>query len=99
MPRLLRRTPLEPGDLAPWFHGRTSSNPDYQFHSTAGRHIVVCFFGSAGDPLSRDVIAAMQTHAATFDDERASWFGVSEDAEDERQQRVADRYPGFRYFW
>ena len=99
MPRLLRKAALEPGDLAPWFRTRTSSNPDYQFNSTAGRYIVLCFFQSAADPLSRDVIAAMRAQEKSFNDERACWFGVSEDPEDEQQTRVADRYPGFRYFW
>src|SRR5262245_39666496 len=99
MSRLVRKTPLEPGDLAPWFRTRTSSNPSYQFNSIAGRYIVVSFYQSAVDPLSREVLAAMHAHPEAFDDANAAWFGVSEDPEDERQGRVAVRYPGFRYFW
>ncbi|HEX2566029.1 MAG TPA: 2OG-Fe(II) oxygenase [Burkholderiales bacterium] len=99
MPRLLRKAPLEPGEPAPWFRTRTASNPDYQFSSVAGRTIVVCFFQSMADPLSREVIEAMHARPEVFEDDNASWFGVSEDPEDERQARVADRYPGFRYFW
>jgi peroxiredoxin/predicted 2-oxoglutarate/Fe(II)-dependent dioxygenase YbiX len=92
------RQALLPGDLAPWFVARTSSNRQYRFDSVAGRHVLACFFRSAGDPLSADVLARFGAHAA-FDDVGASFFGVSEDPEDERQGRVADRYPGIRYFW
>ena len=42
---------IAPGDPAPWFHGRTMSNPNYAFDTAAGRYIVMCFFLSAGDPM------------------------------------------------
>src|SRR5262249_3387236 len=40
---------LTPGDPAPWFHQRATSNPNYAFDTAAGRYIVLCFFASAGD--------------------------------------------------
>ena len=40
---------LTPGDPAPWFHQRSTSNPNYAFDTTAGRYIVLCFYASAAD--------------------------------------------------
>jgi hypothetical protein len=42
---------LAPGDPAPWFNQRSTSNPSYAFDTAAGRYIVLCFFASAGDPI------------------------------------------------
>jgi peroxiredoxin/predicted 2-oxoglutarate/Fe(II)-dependent dioxygenase YbiX len=89
---------LIPGDHAPWFVARTSVNPRYRFDSVAGRYLVLCFFGSAGDASSAAVLEAFGAQTR-FDDVDASFFGVSEDPRDEHEHRVADRYPGFRYFW
>src|SRR4029453_10069559 len=89
---------LIPGDHAPWFVARTSVNPRYRFDSVAGRYLVLCFFGSAGDASSAAVLEAFGAQTR-FDDVDASFFGVSEGPRDEHEHRVADRYPGFRYFW
>src|SRR5262245_41195119 len=91
--------PLAVGDPVPWFVTRTASNPQYHFSTVAGRHVVLCFFRSAANPLSAQLLAELASHAARFDDENLAFFGVSEDPEDERRKRVADRYPGFRFFW
>jgi len=90
---------LQPGDPAPWFHQRSSVNPKYAFDSAAGRYLVLCFFLSAANPRARVALQAALSEPALFDDERAAFFGVSLDPADERQQRVATRLPGYRYFW
>ena len=90
---------LLPGDPAPQFYQRTSSNPNYAFHTAAGRYVVLCFFGSAADPQSRAAIAAVKSRAAFFDDVNACFLGISLDPNDEAQGRVADDYPGYQYFW
>jgi len=87
------------GEPAPWFVARTAGNPRYHFDSVAGRYIVLTFFGSAGEPLAAQVLAGFAQHGAQFNDDNACFFGVSQDAEDERQARVADRVPGYRHFW
>ncbi len=87
------------GDPAPWFTVRCTSNEQYHFESIGGRCVVLCFFGSAAQPLSAAVLAAFLERREIFDDERACFFGVSVDPEDERQQRVRQRLPGFRWFW
>jgi predicted 2-oxoglutarate/Fe(II)-dependent dioxygenase YbiX/peroxiredoxin len=90
---------LSPGDAAPWFTQRSFANPNYVFDTVAGRHIVLCFYGSASDPHSQAAINAALSRPAFFDDKIASFFGVSIDQRDEAEKRVSDRYPGYRYFW
>jgi predicted 2-oxoglutarate/Fe(II)-dependent dioxygenase YbiX/peroxiredoxin len=93
-----RYVALAPGDPAPWFHARTGSNPTYVFDTAAGRYIVLGFFGSAGDAVGRDALAAVVAERARFDDVRACFFGVSVDPDDEAGQRVRDSMPGLRFF-
>ena len=88
-----------PGDPAPQFYPRSSINPRYAFHTAAGRYVVLCFFGSAGDPHSQAAIAAVQSRRGFFDDVTACFFGISNDPQDEAGKRVADDYPGYEFFW
>lgn len=90
---------LEVGDPAPSFQQRSFANPRYAFDTAAGRYIVLCVFGSAADGHAQAAIAAARGKRAFFDDERACFFGVSVDPSDEAEQRVADSYPGYRFFW
>ena len=90
---------LAPGDPAPWFKQRSTSNPSYVFDTAAGRWIVLCFFGTASDPASRAALAALAANRDLFDDTRASFFGVSVDPRDEAEGRVAESMPGLRFFW
>lgn len=87
------------GDPAPDFTQRTPSNPRYVFNSAAGRYLVLCFFGTARDPQARAALDAALARTDLFDDARACFFGVSNDPEDEAQARVANRMPGYRFFW
>jgi peroxiredoxin len=90
---------LTPGDPAPWFFQRSFGNTRYAFDTAAGRYIVLCFFGSAADAHAKAAIDAVRSQAKFFNDDIASFFGVSNDASDETDKRVADHYPGYRYFW
>jgi peroxiredoxin len=90
---------IRPGDVAPWFTQRSFGNPNYIFDTAAGRHVVLCFYASASDPHALAAIEAAQSRSAFFDDKTACFFGVSLDRKDETEKRVADRYPGHRYFW
>jgi len=87
------------GDPAPGFIQRTSSNPRYSFDSAAGRYLLLCFFGSAADPRAQAALHAVAGRPDLFNDLRASFFGVSNDPADEQQGRVANRIPGYRFFW
>ena len=90
---------LLPGDPAPWFVQRSTSNPRYAFDTAAGRYIVLCFFATAGDSQGRDTLASVIAHRKHFDDRRACFFGVSLDPADERKGRVRESLPGLRFFW
>lgn len=90
---------LWPGDPAPLFRQRSTSNEKYVFDTAAGRYLILCFFGSAADPMGRRMLALLQTHRALFDDDRMAFFGVSHDARDETLGRVKELLPGVRYFW
>ncbi len=90
---------LGPGDPAPWFSQRSPSNPNYVFDTAAGRWLVLCFFGSAADPASRAALDQVTAQRALFDDEHASFFGISVDPKDEAEARVAESMPGLRFFW
>ena len=90
---------LTPGDPAPWFHQRSTSNPRYVFDTVGGRWVVLCFFGTAGDEDGKRALAAITANRALFDDERACFFGISLDPNDEAKGRVAEAMPGLRYFW
>lgn len=86
------------GDSAPWFRQRSLANPNYAFDTAAGRYITLCFYGSAADPHAREAIAAARARGDIFDDFRSSFFGVSNDPGDEAERRVAEFYPGYRFF-
>jgi peroxiredoxin/predicted 2-oxoglutarate/Fe(II)-dependent dioxygenase YbiX len=90
---------LRPGDPAPWFSQRCGAKQSYNFDVTAGRYVVLCFFGSAGDPLGREACGAVMARKGFFDDQRASFFGVSIDPSDEAEDRVRNDLPGVRIFW
>jgi predicted 2-oxoglutarate/Fe(II)-dependent dioxygenase YbiX/peroxiredoxin len=89
---------LAPGDLAPWFRQRCAGNPAYAFDTAAGRWIVLCFYGSAADDEGKAALAAVLEKRALFDDLHLSFFGVSADAADEAEKRIADAIPGIRHF-
>ncbi|MDO9381239.1 MAG: 2OG-Fe(II) oxygenase [Hyphomicrobiaceae bacterium] len=90
---------LSPGEYAPWFVGRTTANPRYSFSTVAGRHVVLTFFGSAGDPLSAAVLSGILDKRAMMDGLNLCFFGVSSDPLDETIPRVRDTGPGVRYLW
>jgi predicted 2-oxoglutarate/Fe(II)-dependent dioxygenase YbiX/peroxiredoxin len=87
-----------PGDPAPWFSQRSLSNPRFVFSSVGGRYVVLCFFGSAADPLGRSALDAVIAGRAIFDDNNICFFGVSADLRDEAEGRIAEMRPGIRYF-
>lgn len=90
---------LTVGDPAPWFRQRTASNPSYAFDVAAGRFLLLCFFGSAGDAAGRAAIDAVLAQNQRFDAHRIAFFGVSTDPADESEERVAQQLPGIRFFW
>ncbi|MBC6980260.1 2OG-Fe(II) oxygenase [Caulobacter sp. 17J80-11] len=92
------RTTLSPGDPAPWFRVASTSNPRYVFDTVAGRYVVLAFLGSAASAEARAALAAVEARRPLFDDERASFFGVSTDPDDQAQGRLVESLPGVRFF-
>ncbi|MBC6417792.1 MAG: 2OG-Fe(II) oxygenase [Prochloron sp. SP5CPC1] len=90
---------LTAGEPAPWFIAPSLTNPKFQFHTVAGRYVVLCFFGSAGEKGSQKVLEEVRRHGRIFDDEKCCFFGVSKDPEDVALSRVQQQLPGIRFFW
>ena len=84
------------GDPIPRFAVRSTNNPNFNFDTTAGRFLVLSFFGSgfAARPLLDAVHGPLRHY---FDDVKISFFGVSVDTADEK--RIQQSIPGLRYFW
>jgi peroxiredoxin len=90
---------LGPGDPAPMFHQRSTSNPRFAFDTVGGRYVVLCLYGTASDPVGSAMVQTMKDNRALFDDEKVCAFGVSIDPRDESEKRVEEMLPGIRYFW
>lgn len=90
---------LKIGDPVPWFIINSSVNPQFKFDTVGGMYVVLGFFCSAGEPLSKKVIEEIEKHQPLFDDRRLCFFGVSIDPQDLQSNRVKNRIPGIRYFW
>jgi peroxiredoxin len=90
---------LTPGEPAPWFIGHGPMESEIHFHSVAGRYIIVCIFGSAGNAAARRILADVPDCRPRFDDVNCCFFGVSSDRDDRTLSRVQNLVPGIRFFW
>jgi len=90
---------LLPGDPAPWFYcAALDGNQRYAFDTTAGRHILMLFLGSAGLPASAAALATALRHRPLYDDDRVCFFGVTTDPSDVSDRRIEQSLPGIRHF-
>src|SRR5436190_22936374 len=90
---------LTPGDAVPWFRAATSSRPDYNFSTVAGRYIVMAFVSSSRSEAGKACIAAVAARRGLFNDVDIAFFGVTADPLDQSQRRVQDEVPGVRWFY
>jgi predicted 2-oxoglutarate/Fe(II)-dependent dioxygenase YbiX len=87
------------GDPAPWFVARCTDQPHYRFDTIAGRYVVLCFPGSAGDPGAAEALrVALVDHRDRFDERNACLLIVSTDPDDERLGRLQQSL-GVRPVW
>lgn len=93
------RTDLLPGDPAPWFAGRAPGNDNFQFHTLAGRYVVLVFVASAGGSETRRILDDLWRRTDVFDGERAAAVAVTADPEDESLGRIVKRRPGHTVIW
>lgn len=90
---------LIPGQPAPWFHAAAlDGNPRYAFSSAAGRWVVLLLLGSAGWDGNKQALQLLATNRDLFDDDFASFFGVTIDSNDAPAGRIAKAIPGIRWF-
>jgi predicted 2-oxoglutarate/Fe(II)-dependent dioxygenase YbiX len=87
------------GNLVPHFSGRTTSNPAFAFHTTAGRNILPTFVASAKHPLEQRLLNGLAEAPNLLDDRESVLFVVTPDGEDEVLGRVPARVPGIRAFY
>ena len=92
-------TTLMPGDPFPWVRQRAAGLSSFATDAMAGRYLVFCFFGSLRDEPGKTAVHAVFQRRDLFDDDKASFFGVSVDPEDEAQHRVHHALPGIRILW
>lgn len=83
----------------PQFVCAASNNPRFNFSTVGGRYILLTFFGSAADASIAKVLADAAAAEDLFDDQQASFFGVSIDPDDQTLERVTPKAIGHRYFW
>lgn len=89
---------MKRGEPAPWFKARAIGGaPDYAFHTTAGRYVLLLFFGSAAGPAAQAALAQAREHAAVFDDVTACFFGIAHDPRDEAAGLLQPSIPGIRF--
>ena len=91
---------LLPGDPAPWFRQRcTTPQGSFTFDMSAGRIVVLFFFGSCLDASTAAELARIRASRAMFDGGAASFFGVSAEPRDELEAALAEDVPALRFFW
>ena len=88
---------LAPGDPAPSFTQRSAANPRYAIDTAAGRYLVLCFFHALSDTRAQEAVTTALSRDDVFDDDHASYFGISSDPADE--SRLTNRTPGRRFIW
>ena len=96
---MARAAPLTVGEPAPWFTCRMQGKDRFEFDNAAGRHVVLCFFGSATDPAAVQVLRSLAAHRDRFDDTKLAFIGVSVDPGDEQHARVKNAVPGIHFLW
>ncbi len=88
---------LSPGDPAPTFVADTSVNPQFRLDAVAGRYVVLCLFGSAGDLFAASVLAEFDARRDRFDGTHAVLLAVTVDPADRAALAAGGRSP--IYVW
>ena len=88
-----------PGDPAPGFRQRCTSNEAYNFDTVGGRYIVLCFHGTASDAHGKAMLGLTREVRTLLDDSHLTFFAVSTDPGDLAEHRVRESLPGIRVFW
>lgn len=84
------------GTPAPWFVTTTDANPQYRFHTVAGRWILLAFLGATRTAAASQFLESIAKRRDLFDDDKACFFGVGVDPAEEAA--LVTRLPGVRFF-
>jgi predicted 2-oxoglutarate/Fe(II)-dependent dioxygenase YbiX len=90
---------LLPGDRFPTLHQACGDMPSVGFNTRAGRYQLFGFFLTADDPAIRAAIAAVTARRDLFDDQKASFVGVSVARRDRDAYGLASAEPGVHFAW
>lgn len=90
---------LSIGDPAPWFTARSTAAPQLQFEGAAGFYSIVCFFGSAGHPVSRAVLDSFDLARPRLEKLNAGFYGICCDPDDQRLSRLRLDSARMIYVW
>jgi peroxiredoxin len=74
---------LSPGDPAPWFRQKISTQESFAVDKAAGTYVVLCFFVSTRDPIGMAAYDALTQNSAFLRGKKITSFGVSLDSTDE----------------
>lgn len=89
---------LTRGDPVPWFTQWGGGADPFTLHKAAGRYLVLCFFASAGDPVSAAALEDVSAHRTLFTGDACVFLGVSLDRSDENEGRIRADMPWLRDF-
>jgi peroxiredoxin/predicted 2-oxoglutarate/Fe(II)-dependent dioxygenase YbiX len=87
------------GEPAPFFTAATDNIDRFSLEVSAGRWIVLMFFGTLAAEPSRAALEAALGRRELFDGAGAAFWGVSVDPADRSQRGLANESLGVRYFW
>ncbi len=87
------------GEPAPFFSAATDGIDRFSLDVTAGRWIVLLFFGSLGAAASRAALETVLGRRGLFDGPRAVFWGVSADPADRAERGLGNAGVALRYFW
>lgn len=94
----MTRRPPQPGEPAPFFAAATDGVERFSLDVTAGRWIVLMFFGTLSATASRQALDLVMDGRQRFNGRDAAFWGVSVDSDD-KVRGLANSEPGVRYFW
>jgi predicted 2-oxoglutarate/Fe(II)-dependent dioxygenase YbiX len=82
---------LARGDLLPRIYPRVGDQERFAIDACAGRYIVLCFIGSAGDPFGRRTAEVLLKYGERHDAKHITMFAISCDRKDETEKRIPER--------
>jgi predicted 2-oxoglutarate/Fe(II)-dependent dioxygenase YbiX len=87
---------IQRGDPAPWW--RQGQNA-FAFDPAAGRYIVLCFYGSAGDAVGQAALGLLRDTPQFVAQQKAAYFCICHDRRDRSRHGVEAQFPALQFLW